>query len=286
MRRRAAAGLGLAQLLALSLWGQTTQSAATSSRPAADDLPAAVRDALRGAQDFALHFDQPAFYGLLEFTWTTTTAHDGVETAGADAALVVDDWRVFLERPASLRGQRISLAGIVGRNSRWRPGGAVGDWAMPDEVTQLELHRDGQPLAITVIVPGQAHAELPLGAAVQVTGRFVLVRQYYSASKRLQQAALLTAHASQVVTLRDAPPPRAGNAQRTSDPRWVLAAVVGGLAIALVALRRVAARPADARGARDLRARHAAPFSVADDYAVWQQVAQAAPDDETPRGSG
>jgi hypothetical protein len=116
-------------------------------------------------------------------------------------------------------------------------------------------------VACTVILARPAD-DLPIGAQVRVSGYFVMVRQYYSASQRVQQALLIVARAPvEVAVMGSAARPR----QR--DPWPWLAATAAGLLLAWMVLRRAA--PGAVAGDRVLRARGPAPESAAAEFQEW-----------------
>ena len=208
------------------------------------------------SKDFSFSFSQPGFYALLAHL-KATTAPPG-HTAGATE---INDWNVLLERPAEFRGRAITIEGTVGRNSSWQlqqePYREFGT------VTQLELTQPDQVIAATVILTNPA-GDIPIGNRVRITGYFVMIRQYYSASKRLCQAALFVAHGptevSEVVAIPQTKP---------------LSSTLLGLAIAFFAAMIVVwfllrkNTMAGRRGSGELHASRAAPFSVADDLEKW-----------------
>ena len=103
--------------------------------------------------------------------------------------------------------------------------------------------------------------DLPIGAGVRVAGYFVMVRQYYSASQRVQQALLIVARAPIEVAMTGAPP------SRQRDPWPWLAATAAGLLLAWMILRRTAPRAGGAD--RPLRARSPAPDNAATEFREW-----------------
>lgn len=238
-------------------------SALSQTASHAVELPPGVREALGTAVDFRFDFIQPGFYAVMRHV------QDTIEPPGfGEAAESVEDWRALLERPGHFRGRAIRIRGTVGRNSSWAERDA--DGALRPPVWQLELQdAAGGPLACTVILARPAD-DIPLGAAIDVAGYFVLVRQYYDARNQVRQAALLVARAPISISL---PGPAAVRPTRVHWS-WALAAALVGLLVAWVLLRRVGRAPTDPR---TLRARQAAPESLADEFAAWSGQAPFGP---------
>ncbi len=216
-----------AALAALPLVAACLQAASVDSR---SELPPDVLEGLAAAEDFAQNFDFPGFYALLR-----AVSRAELSPGWSGAAQELTDWRVLLERPSNFRGAALTVRGVVGRNSQWAltkpPLDRLG------MLTQLELYRDDQPLACTVVLTEDAR-DVPLGAAIRVTGYFVMIRQYYSVSNELRPAAVLVGHGPTEIE-RPAPP-------HDMPPMAGLAASVGGgllLAGVLLWLARRRSRP-------------------------------------------
>jgi len=218
-------------------------------------LPADVLAALEGVEDFSFNFDHPGVYGLLEYVQNSPLA-----AGHARAPVAIEDWRLLLERPSDFRGEPVVVEGVVRRNSPWQYTGT--HHPRLSRVWQLELSRPDQPITCTVILTHEA-GDIPLGATIRVTGYFVMIRQYYSETNRVRQAALLVAQAPTLVA-RDV-----SGAARSPRSAWIWLVIVvtAGLLAAWILLRR-----STAGGPRDRRTLHAersAPVSLADDLAAW-----------------
>lgn len=227
------------------------------------ELPQQARAALAQIEDFAFNFDQPGFYAVVEFV--KRSPHS---PGFAQLPIEVRDWRDLLERPGEFRGRPVSIEGLVGRNKD--------PYTLPSrrdlgQLWQLELYRPDQPLTCTLILTESA-ADIPLNATIAVTGYFVMIRQYYGPSKRVQQAALLVAAGPTSVSRRALRPQSASQA----DWWWMVAMIVVGLVITVALLRRSGS--AGQRDRRALRASQPAPTSLADDLAAWAD--QDRPDDQ------
>lgn len=263
-RRRtlAATYLAIAGCAVRSAPAQSATSAAIVSGAA--HLPEYVTSELAKLQDFSFSYAQPGFYALLEHI-----KQAGV-TGEAEAPLAIERWTDLLERSADYRGRAITISGVIGRNTPWQ----LLNERFRDigPVWELQLRNPNQPILCKCILIGDA-SDLPIGAAVTVTGRFVMNQQYYGESKRLSQAALMIGVGPSVV-IQDAAHEHAGI---SSTPSSALIISIGaGLLIAYLILRRVArprAIPLEA-----LQTPHPAPFSLSDDLARW-----AASTDEDPR---
>ncbi len=237
----------------------TTRPAGAQSMPPTTaggdgwELSADVRAALAQTEDFAFNFDQPGFYAVLEHV-----EHSPFSPGHTQTPIVVQDWRDLLERPNEFRGRPVTVTGSIGRNKA--------PYSLPAHpalglIWQLELERPDQPLSCTLILTEDA-ADLPLGATVEVTGYFLMIRQYYGPSKRVYQAALLVAPGPTEVGTAVARP-----AASKLDWEWMALAVLLGLVITVVLLRRSGRRGRP--DFRSLRAGHEAPVSFADDLAEW-----------------
>ncbi|TWT41185.1 hypothetical protein RAS1_38790 [Phycisphaerae bacterium RAS1] len=207
-----------------------------------------------------MNYDQPGFYAVLEFVKRSPQP-----PGHAQPSARLNDWRVLIDRPNDFRGAVVTLSGKLGRNKspfllQRRPD--LG------EITQLELYSDTQPLACTVICTENV-GDLPIDAEVEVTGYFVLARNYKGPGGRVQQAAVIVAPA----------PISFARAQRSLtqrfDWRWLAASVGAAAVVVWVVLRRAS------RGGRtdihSLHARTAAPQNLAGDLAAWASDAPPSP---------
>ena len=240
----------------------TTQAATSESTttPAAEwELPADVRAVLAQTQDFAFNFDQPGFYAVLRHV-----KRDPRSPGAVQPPIEVRDWRDLLERPNDFRGRPVTVEGAVGRNKNpYR----LTEHPELGQLTQLELRRADQPIICTLILTEGA-GDLPLDATVQVTGYFVMIRQYHGSGNRVQQAALIVAPGPTSMSWK-LPPPATTEGP---DWRWMVGAVAVGVVITVVLLRRTAGGLR--HDVRELRARRAAPVSLADDLADWAEQGQ------------
>ncbi|HUU98337.1 MAG TPA: hypothetical protein VM487_21605 [Phycisphaerae bacterium] len=232
---------------------QPSQPASTTSRSA--ELPADVLAALEGVEDFSFNFDHPAVYGLLEYLQNSP-----LSPGHTREPIEIEDWHVLLERPSDFRGEPVMVGGVVEHNRPWEYVGT----AHPElgTVWQLELSRPDQPIACTVILTHDA-SDIPLGATIRVTGYFVMIRQYYSETNRVRQAALLVAQAPTLIARDVAGAPRSPR----SGWVWLVIVVTAGLLAAWILLRRSTA--GGPRDPRTLHAERSAPVSLADDLATW-----------------
>lgn len=252
-------GRGLLSRSAVLLFGGVLSVgvAAGQSLPAGEgagrELSAEVLAALERIEDFVFNFDQPGFYAVV------AAVRQSPQSPGfAEVPLAVADWREFLERPGEYRGRVVTVAGVVGRRKD--------PYSLPLHpelgwLWQVELRRDDQPVTCTLILTESA-GDVPVGAMLDVTGYFVMARQYHGANGRVQQAALIVAPGPTV--LSQVVPPRA---ESVLDWRWMLAAVVGGLLVTIWLLRW--ARHSGQRDVRTLTAAHGSPVNLADDLAAW-----------------
>jgi hypothetical protein len=247
-------------------WGGLTAAAQQSPASTADDragpeggeLPAKVRDALAHIDDLVLNFDQPGFYAVLDFVRRSPQA-----PGFAQPPVVVSDWRTFLERPASLRGLAVTIEGVVGANKDpYRIAGSEGF------VSQLELSRPGQPVNVTLILTPAA-PDIPLGATIEVTGYFVMVRRYYGASRETYEAAVIVAPGPTSIGRALPAAPAVDNGLNW---RWALGGVFGGLLLTWLLLRR--AGRSSRTDVRTLQARSAAPQHLADELERWAEEEQ------------
>lgn len=232
----------------------------------ADEPPRGASEALASIESFSFTYAQPGFYEIVRRV-----------RSGADAQsapLRVDDWRVFLERDPELRGQRVEIEGAVERNTAWRSL----DPAQSDlgPLWEMQVRGVDQPIICKVILTGDA-GDVPLHAQVRCAGFYVMIQQYYSASNTLRQAAIIVA-ANPLEVSTKAAAVRPPEGWRGLAP---LAAMGAGLLIAFILLRWRGRRKMDARPAPAPRP---APFSVADDLAMWarEQEEDAPPERREP----
>lgn len=249
---------------------QTTRSA--DSQPPAE-LPREVLAALEGIEDFSFSFAQAGFHAVLEHLKTTSAS-----PGHAREPVEIRDWTALLERPADFRGLPITIEGVVGRNTPWRF--EREEYRRLGPVWQLELWRSDQPIAATLILTSDA-TDIPLGATIRVTGYFVMMRQYYSQTKRLRQAALLVAQGPTLVSQAIA------RTRTRSASSWILglmAALTAALLVIWLLLRRSVGRTRLA--SQSLRASGPAPTSLAEDLAAWAGEEQERPGDEDTKPAG
>lgn len=185
----------------------------------------------------------------------------------AQTPVEVNNWQDLLERPNDFRGRPVTIEGTVGRSKApYR----LQRFPQLGELWQLELWRSDQPIACTLILTERA-ADIPLNASIQVTGYFIMIRRYYGPSNRVQQAALLVATGPTGIS-RSVPRSAASD---VPDWPWMLGAVLLGLLITIIVLRRSAG--GGRRNVRTLRAAHPAPLDLADDLAAWADRDQPGP---------
>jgi len=250
-----AAALGGVGWCVVAAPGQQPESAPTpTTQTTTEELPAAVRAKLADIEDFAFDYDNPGYYALLEFV-----KHSTHSPGFAVPPIDVPDWREIVERPSAFRGLPITIEGVVGRNKNPYKNRGHEDLGF---VWQVELSRPNEPISCTVIFTDDA-SDLPLGATIQVTGYFVQVRRIASNSPQPQLALLLVAQGPSQVSQ---PAPRK---DATIDWRWPVGAVVLGLVVAIVMLRRAGGH--ERTDLHTLRASHEAPLNLAEDLEQWAQ---------------
>lgn len=238
-----------ATILALSSLGSV--AVGQSSQPATSNSGSLI-PGLELVEDFRFDFDQPGFYETV-----ARVRADGVPGMRAVELAV---WRDLLERPRDFRGRVVMVRGVVGANRAW----TLQQRAEFGALHQLELFREGEPLAVTVICTADA-ADVPIGAEIELDGIFVMIRNYHSSTNQVRPAALIvTTGPKQISTA--APVPRRGG---TNALTWLLATAGGALAAVWMLYR------ANSRATRTrldtLRARRSAEQSVADDFRVWAE---------------
>ncbi len=228
--------------------------ATQASRPAGASVPGPLLSALGQVEDFSFAFWTPPVQQLVRYVASRQIWPD------ASAAVPVQRWSDLVERPADFRGRLVAIEGIVGRNRAWKPL----DPRLADlgPVWQLELWGRREPLACTVLLTSDA-SDIAIGSTIRVVGYFAMIRQYRTQRGEVRQAAVIVAPAPQQV-LTKLPPAMRPDGRRT----WgVMAALLGGLAIAWLLLRRSTARePTDLR---TLTARRPAPLNLSRELAEW-----------------
>lgn len=233
---------------------------AQTSRPA-DELPPDVQAALGAIEDFSFSFSQPGFYAALEYVKTMSGSPGQVRQA-----VLIDDWTALLERPADFRGLAVTIEGVVGRNKPWHF--EQEERRHLGTVWQLELWRADQPTAATVILTDNVD-DIPIGATIRVTGYFVMIRQYPSATRQVRQAALLVGHGPTLVTQTGVP----RNARSASSlVVGLMVTATAALLVTWVLLRRSVGKTRTT-GATP-RAHTPAPMSLANDLAAWAEKEQ------------
>lgn len=238
----------------------TTRPVATTSRRATPELPERVMRLLARVKDFSFNYDYPGYYALLRHM-----KRGGRSPGHATEPVFVKDWGDLLARPSDFRGEPITIEGIIGRNKDPYTHPKHRDLG---QFWQIELHRSGQPLTCTVIFTTDV-GDLPVGGLLRLTGYFVLVRNYKSRTQKVMQSAVIVAIGPKMVT-RTGPRSTAGDEKL--DWKWIVAAIVFGLLIVVIVLRRsVAAAGRGRTYAETLHAEHGAPFSLADELADWAE---------------
>ncbi len=242
-------------------------SLAAQSETAPGELPAELQRQLADLRDYELNFGQPPFYALLAHL-----QHSPAAPGRYQQPLTVEAIPDLLARPGDYRGFPVRLRGTVGRSSSWQRTEGL---AAGRPVWQLELQVPGSPVAATLILTEPA-ADLPLGAEIDVTAYFAMVRSYYDTRQRLRHAPLLVGHAPGEVTLR---------AARTSSPRsnWPAGVIIATAAAAIlwVLVRRWARQRRPAAGPP---APKPAAFSVADEFRAWAAKNETDAPDENRSG--
>ncbi len=190
-----------------------------------DDLPAGLRAQLAEVRDFEFAYGNDGFFALLRHV-------AGCASLAADAP-DVDDWTALLERPADFRGQIVRVEGVVRRNGAWRP--LREDLRELGPLTELQLTRADAPLICKVILT-ESGADLPIGATVRVSAVFLMIQSYYGErSGETRHAAVLVGQAPHVVSI----PGSAGRPAREGGKgAWLIGAIAGGAALAVVLIWR------------------------------------------------
>ena len=227
-----------------------------STTAPAEELPGELLALLGTIEDFTYDFDHPGYYALFEFVQRNPLA-----PGFAVEPVVVEDWRVLLERPGDFRGRPITVTGIIGRN---KDPYTHPRYPQLGQAWQVELRRLDQATTCTVIFTNDV-SDLPVGATIRVTGYFVKINRYPTQSARPGLAALLIAPGP--IEVSSAIPPRA--TQNGLDWRWMIAAIIVALAATLYLFRR--SRQVARHDVHTLRASHGAPLSLADDLAEWAE---------------
>ncbi|MFH1747437.1 MAG: hypothetical protein ABIG44_10385 [Planctomycetota bacterium] len=246
--------------LLLSVYGLTAARAQvaqplTSTSPT-EELPARLLLSLAEIEDFSFDFDHPAFYELVAYVKENPQAPGHTRDP-----LIIDDWRVLLERPADYRGLPITIEGLIGRN---KDPYKVTRHPELEQLWQVELRRADQAMSVTIIFTNDV-SDLPLSATIRVTGYFVKINRYPTKSKKEGLAALLVAPGPTAVSVLGAV-----TTESKLDWRWLLAAALVGVLVTFWLIWR-ASRSGERRDVRLLRAEHSAPESLADELAEWAE---------------
>jgi len=233
--------------------GAAVQSAfaQATTRPT-QELPEEVVALLSSVEDFTFDFDQPGYYAVLRFVKSSPFA-----PGFGSSPVVVDDWRSLVERPGDFRGLPVTIEGQIGRN---KDPYVHAQYPELGQVWQVELLRPDQPVACTVVFTSDV-SDLPLGAAVRVTGYFVKVNRFPRSRGEPGLSALLVAPGPSRVTRTVA------RSAGGLDWRWLAGAIVGGLVVTFILLRR--SRRFERSDLRALEPDRPAPLNLADDLAAW-----------------
>ena len=244
-------------------WGADPPAATT--RPAGGmELSAEAAAALAGIEDFVFNFDQPGFYAVVEAVKRSAFAPEV-----GRMPVVVEDWRDFLERPSEFRGRVVTVEGVVGRS---KDPYTLNQRPELGQFWQIELSLLDQAPSCTIVMTEDA-SDIPIGARIRVAGYFVMVRQYYGPTNRLQQAALLVAKGPTLISQSEA----ASAGMPRFSWQWMVAAVVAALVVTIFLLWRTSAGGRSA--GHVLRAVRPAPMNLADDLQSWADGERREPPD-------
>jgi hypothetical protein len=224
------------------------------SAAGAEVLPASLEAQLGHVEDFAPHFDFPAYYALVEHVKRQP------EALGPQAdPTVIEDWETILATPSAFRGQVVRITGGVGMN---KPPHRYPNHPELGYLWQLELYQPESPLSATVICTSDV-SDLPVDATITIDAYFLSIKTFQTPRGIERRSLVLVGIAPLAVETTQA----VGQGRAEPDYAWVLAVVGGGLLIAWILLRRVNRTPV---GSRDvLRARRAAPVNLSADLDAW-----------------
>lgn len=225
------------------------------ARPASaqphSELSADVVEALQRVEDFTLHFDQDGVYSLID------SVRDSEQPPGHSVEPIrIDNWRDLLERPGDFRGLPITVQGVVGHNRAWRRANSTSD----EPVWQIELSSANQPIACTILLTSDV-SDVPIGATMNVTGYFAMIRRYYTSNNAVREAALLVAQGPTFIA--QASTTQVGGGSWTT----LIVAMTAGLLFAWWLLRRtIGHRQHDLH---QLHATRSAPLDLSEDLQRW-----------------
>lgn len=231
------------------------QTGLTQTPAVRSELPPDLDQELSTIQDFTYDFDQPAYYHLLAFVQNNRQA-----PGFAVQPITVDDWRVFVERPADYRGLPVTVEGTVGRNKDPYTHARHPELC---PVSQVELSRPDQAATCTLIFT-QDTTDIPVGSTIRATGYFVKINRFPRQGSEPGVSALIVASGPSQLSRAAA---RA--AQPAPDWRWMMLAVLGGLVITVLMLRR--ARRFRRHDLRELRPDTEPRANLAADLAAWAE---------------
>lgn len=232
------------------------QAPEDSGKASTNPLPAELTALLADVVDGQPNFDHPAYYALVRFVRANQTPPEAVA-----AETPLDAWSDLADRPSEFRGTAITIQGVVGRNKSHRYQGANADLG---QVWQLELRAPNQPMSMTVICTGDV-SDVPINGEIVVSGYFLMLRQFQTASGKTRYGGLMVAQGpTQVATgVPQAP-------QREAQPALWFGAIGIGLLIAIILMRR--RQRTGVHDIRSLRSEKSAPIDLADDLAKWSQT--------------
>ncbi|MFO0837486.1 MAG: hypothetical protein U1D55_03100 [Phycisphaerae bacterium] len=243
-----------------------SQPASSPAMLGDESLAVELRAALSDLRDFTMDFSNPAFYGLVRHVAGTNTADS--------PPVALQHWTELAERPRDFRGRRVTISGRVGRNSGYevRAPEARGLGTL----WQLELSRGDEQIACTLILTQDA-SDIPIGAWVEATGYFLMVRQYAGASNRIRQAALIIARGPTSISTHEEQP-----VEWRQLATWGGGTLLVGLLLAWILLRRAASAPVrhDPSG---LHATSAPAVNLAKDLQAWAEQTPPSAQDEPPQ---
>jgi hypothetical protein len=224
----------------------------------AETLPAPLATQLHEVEDFAPHFDFPAYYALVEHVKSNP------QTLGPQVEpTVIEDWETILATPSAFRGQVVRITGRVGMN---KPPHRYPNHPALGYLRQLELYQPGSPLSATVICTSDV-SDLPIDATVTIDAYFFSIKTFQTRRGIERRSLVLVGIAPLVVETAQA----SDQGDAGPDYAWLLAIGGGGLLIAWILLRWANRTPVAARDS--LRARRAAPVNLSADLDAWASTA-------------
>lgn len=211
---------------------QSADTASPQSSAPAIERRRLISDLAR-VSDFVPHFDDAAFYGLLDLAAAPMNRPDAMAAAAATPVT----WEDLTERPAQFRGRLVRIRGIVESSRRFEltQPAIVGE-SEPRGLLQTEISTPGAAKIFTIIST-QSGPPIAVRSNAEVSGWFLKVRRFRTTGGG-------DSYGPVIITSGISPLASPGERQPDDALRRALFVGMGMLAIGWLLIRRLTRRAA------------------------------------------